>query len=264
MPAAAGEGVRGIVPVVNTLAPPAAAPINALLPAATAPNIDALRRQYSMAVAAGRSDAPVLLEQIKAALKPDPSELRTMQQLGYPLTPEGYREFRLAQMNVQDGALVPIVGPGGRPIYATRAQAAGQTPFTPAAVQVLGMGPQQGPAARGAAPAAPSAPAGKPPTPAQVAKDKRMEEARTALSKDIKTQLKYYSDLNDLGAMVTSAGPNASVAENVTAFARSTGVGQNVERALGTKAQTLRDNIKNTRQRLLCRLKMLPARLQAR
>lgn len=240
----------------NALAFAAPAPANALAPTApAAPNIDALRRQYGMAVAAGKPYAPVLLKQIEAALKPDPSELRTMRELGYSLTPEGYREFRLAQMNVQDGALVPIVGPDGRPRYATRAQAAGQIPFTPAAVQVLGMGPQQGPAARGAAPAAPSAPAGKPPTPAQVAKDKRMEEARTALSKDIETQLKYYSDLNDLGAMVTSAGPNASVAGNVTAFTRSTDVGQKVERALGTKAQTLRDNIKNTRQRLFMQIK---------
>jgi hypothetical protein len=88
----------------NTLAPPAAAPVNAMLAAQptapTAPNIDALRRQYGMAVAAGRSDAPVLLEQIKAALKPDPtpSELRTMQTLGYPMTQAGYASFRAAQM----------------------------------------------------------------------------------------------------------------------------------------------------------------------
>jgi hypothetical protein len=33
MPAAAGEGARGIVPAVNTLAPPAAAPVNAMLAA---------------------------------------------------------------------------------------------------------------------------------------------------------------------------------------------------------------------------------------
>jgi hypothetical protein len=59
----------------NTLAPPAAAPVNAMLAAQptapTAPNIDALRRQYGMAVAAGRSDAPVLLKQIEAALRGD-------------------------------------------------------------------------------------------------------------------------------------------------------------------------------------------------
>jgi hypothetical protein len=116
--------------------------------------------------------------------------------------------------------------------------------------------PQAAPAARGAARgAAPSVSAEKPPTPAQVAKDKRMEEARTALSKDIQTQLKYYNDLNNLSGMVTSAGPNASVAGNVTAFTRSTDVGQKIERALGTKAQTLRDNIKNTRQRLFMQIK---------
>jgi hypothetical protein len=59
----------------NTLAPPAAAPVNAMLAAQptapAAPNIDALRRQYGMAVAAGRSDAPVLLKQIEAALRGD-------------------------------------------------------------------------------------------------------------------------------------------------------------------------------------------------
>jgi len=56
----------------NTLAPPAAAPVNAMLaaqPAAPASDVNALRRQYSMAVAAGRSDAPVLLKQIEAALR---------------------------------------------------------------------------------------------------------------------------------------------------------------------------------------------------
>jgi hypothetical protein len=165
---APGGGMGAEMPLApaNALAPAAAAPVNAMVaaqPAAPASDVNALTRRYNMASRAGSPDAPVILEQIKAALKPDPSELRTMRELGYPLTPEGYREFRLAQMNVQDGAVVPIVGPDGRPTYATRAQAVGQTPFTPAAVQVLGMGPQQGPAARGAAPAA----EGKPLTRAQ-------------------------------------------------------------------------------------------------
>jgi len=104
MPLTRGAPANALAPATpapaNALAPPAAAPVNALSPAApTAPNIDALRRQYGMAVAAGRSDAPVLLEQIKVALKPDPtpSELRTMQTLGYPLTQEGFRAYRDAQ-----------------------------------------------------------------------------------------------------------------------------------------------------------------------
>jgi hypothetical protein len=74
---APGGGMGAEMPLAqaNTLAPPAAAPVNAMLAAQptapTAPNIDALRRQYGMAVAAGRSDAPVLLKQIEAALRGD-------------------------------------------------------------------------------------------------------------------------------------------------------------------------------------------------
>jgi hypothetical protein len=102
------------------------------------------------------------------------------------------------------------------------------------------------------APATPSATAEKPPTPAQVAKDKRMGEARQALSKDIETQLGYYQKLADIGAMTS---PTRSGVENVLAYARSSGPGQQLERAIGTDAQTLRDNIKNTRQRLFMQIK---------
>lgn len=142
----------------NALAPSEPAPANAMLAAQPAtppaginqlaaagavPNVDALRRQYNLAVKAGSPDAAVLLKQIEAALKPDPSELRTMQQLGYPLTQEGYASFRAAQMREQaPPALVPILQ-NGRPVLVPREQAVGQTPFSPAAVQVLGMGPQR-------------------------------------------------------------------------------------------------------------------------
>ena len=76
--------IREIAPGGGMGAEMPLAPANALAP---------------MAVAAGRPDAPVLLEQIKVALKPDPtpSELRTMQTLGYPLTQEGFRAYRDAQ-----------------------------------------------------------------------------------------------------------------------------------------------------------------------
>lgn len=109
--------------------------------------------------------------------------------------------------------------------------------------------PPAPPRAGAAASAAPSA---KPPTAAQVAKDKRMEEARQALSKDIETQLGYYKKLADIGAMTS---PTRTGAENVLAYARSSGLGQQLERAIGTDAQTLRDNIKNTRQRLFMQIK---------
>ena len=100
---APGGGMGAEMPLApaNALAPAAAAPVNAMVaaqPAAPASDVNALTRRYNMASMAGSPDAPVILEQIKAALKPDPSELRTMQQLGYPMTQEGYASFRAAQM----------------------------------------------------------------------------------------------------------------------------------------------------------------------
>jgi hypothetical protein len=135
----------------NALAPAAAAPANAMIaaqPAAPAPDVNALMRRYNLALRAGSPDAAVILKQVEAALKPDPSELRTMQSLGYPLTPAGYELFRKAQMKeAQEGAPVAVIGPDGKPTLVTRAQAVGRVPFTPAAVQVLGLGPQREPAA---------------------------------------------------------------------------------------------------------------------
>lgn len=110
-----------------------------------------------------------------------------------------------------------------------------------------------GPAARRAAgAAAPGAPAAKPPTAAQAARAEGQAQARQALSQDLRTVMGYYEKLASLGAMTS---PQRTVAENVLASARATGVGQEVERAAATQAQTLRDNISNSRQRLLVHIK---------
>lgn len=108
--------------------------------------------------------------------------------------------------------------------------------------------PARAPAARAAA--APGAPAVG--TPAQQAVAARQRTAQANLSQDIRTQLGYYEKLAEMGAMTS---PTRSVAENVAAFARSSGIGQQAERAIATEAQTLRDNIKNTRQRLFLQMK---------
>jgi hypothetical protein len=108
----------------------------------------------------------------------------------------------------------------------------------------------RGPAARGGA--APAAPSAKPPTAAQVAKTEAQVQARAALSKDLQTVLGYYTKLNDMGAMPSSETP---ISENILASARSTAAGQEVERFTATKAQTQRDNISNSRQRLLSHIK---------
>ena len=95
---------------VNALAPvaPAApAPVNALSPAAPpTPNIDALRRQYSMAVAAGRSDAPVLLKQIEAALRGEQAKTPKITVLGVAKgteTPVYFDEYTNQQFTIGAG-----------------------------------------------------------------------------------------------------------------------------------------------------------------
>lgn len=189
-PAAANALAPAAAPVTNAMVAPAAqlavppAGINQLASAGAGPNIDDLMVQYDLAAKAGHPRAPVILKQIEAALRADPSETRTMQQLGYPLTQEGYAAFRAAQMKTatpaepselrtmdalgyprtregyaafraaqmretqqQPPALVPILR-DGKPVLVPRDQAVGQTPFSPTAVQVLGMGPSaQAPAA---------------------------------------------------------------------------------------------------------------------
>lgn len=89
-------------------------------------------------------------------------------------------------------------------------------------------------------------------TPAQQATAARRERAQSNLSQDLKTQLGYYEELNKIGGMPS---PTRSTVENLAAYARSSGLGQEAERAIATRAQTLRDNIKNTRQRLFMQIK---------
>lgn len=107
-----------------------------------------------------------------------------------------------------------------------------------------------------AAPPAP-APAGRAAataggTPAQLAKAELQRAAQVKLSQDLQTQLGYYNELSKLGAMTS---PGQSVIDNAIAYARASGLGQAAERAAGTRAQTLRDNIANARQRILMHVK---------
>jgi hypothetical protein len=169
---------RGEPAPVNTLAPAAAPTVNAMAgggrtPAQIRAEIDTL--SMSNDPRAVRM-VQTLMKEYEASMRVDPSELRTMQALGYPLTPEGYRSFRGAQMRDQEGAPVAVLQ-NGRPVLVPRSQAIGQTPFSPTSVQVLGMGPGREPAARESAAAQP-----KPLTPVQAAarRDKVGKEFKSA------------------------------------------------------------------------------------
>lgn len=93
--------------------------------------------------------------------------------------------------------------------------------------------------------------AGAAPRPMTALQQQRLEEqgnARQTLSEELATVLGYYEGLEKQKAMVST---ERSVGENVMAAARATGVGQVAERAMGTQAQTLRDNIANAKFRLV-------------
>jgi len=89
-------------------------------------------------------------------------------------------------------------------------------------------------------------------TPAQQAKVQAQNQAKEMLSQELGTVLGYYEELNRMGAMVSPERPSVA---NVAAAARATGPGQTAERFLGTRAQTLRDNIANARLRLFNHVK---------
>ena len=91
------------------------------------------------------------------------------------------------------GAPVAVMGPNGRPVFVSREQAIGMTPFTPAAIKAMGGGA----AAPAAAPVAPAAPVGKPMTQLQQqAQRKAMAADRTSVknSQNVVGELEKLTD----------------------------------------------------------------------
>lgn len=167
----------------------------------------------------------------------------------YMSTPYGPFDPRTGEFKMPSA--LPARPPAPAPTAPIRLRP-GETLVSPAGEAITSMppAPPRVSAARGGA--APSAPGAKPPTAAQVAKTEAQAQARQALSQDLQTVLGYYNTLNEMGGMTS---PTRSIAENVLASARATGLGQEAERTVGTQAQTLRDNISNSRQRLLVHIK---------
>lgn len=215
-----------------------------------------------------RARLTALNPQFGAGLPPeyDEAQVKALAQQGMSLKDQIEAASGRAQyMSTPYGPFDPRTGEFKMPsALPARAPAPGATPPTPAApkppvgYRFTDSGNLEpipgGPAARkvAGAGAAPAAPGAKPPTAAQVAKTEAQAQARQALSQDLQTVLGYYNSLNKMGAMTS---PERSIGENVLASARATGLGQEAERTMATQAQTLRDNISNSRQRLLVHIK---------
>lgn len=156
--------IEGAPAPANALAPTAATaeapPANALAAprAAAAPTVSPQTqelmnriRRVSQLGEAGKPEAAILKMQlenqlrVEAAENATPSDLIMMKRLGFELTKEGLEQYRNTQRTPpQPQPLVPVLE-NGKPVLRTREQAAGQTPFTPATVQIMGLGPTKAP-----------------------------------------------------------------------------------------------------------------------
>lgn len=259
-------------PVANVLAaaPEAAAPVNVLAAAPAAPAVDAERQRLNALLnnrnKAIRDEARERLKALNAATprpivvggrllsptgqviyEPPPGSMTPAERF----VPVGPNVF-----NRETGQFLP--GPAREPALRQTPEARvkpaapirvrpGEVVISPETGQPIFTAP---PAPARAAAERGAAPAGG--TPAQLAKAEAQQAAQTKLSQDLQTQLGYYEELAKMGAM---SSPGRPVVANVLAYARSSGLGQEAERAAGTKAQTLRDNIANARQRILMHVK---------
>jgi hypothetical protein len=164
---------------------------------------------------------------------------------------------------VAPSAPVAVMGPDGKPQYVTREQAIGMTPFSPAAVKVMGGGAGAG-GGRGA-------PVGKAPPGYRFTSTGDLEAipggpaaaklGETAAKKDEgMTQASNILDsleaaYTDLEARKAIPSEKRNAVANTLASISASAPGQIAERTIGTKAQTQRDVIASSRLQLLNAIK---------
>jgi hypothetical protein len=140
-------------PPANALVAPRAAAAAAAAPVVSPQTQELMNRirRVSQLGEVGKPEAAILKMQLENQLRAEaaenasPSDLIMMKRLGFELTKEGLRQYRAAQSTPPPPQpLVPVLE-NGKPVLRTREQAAGQTPFTPATVQIMGLGPAKAP-----------------------------------------------------------------------------------------------------------------------
>ena len=157
-------------------------------------------------------------------------------------------------------APVAVLGPDGRPQFVTREQAIGMTPFSPAAVKVMGGGGGGRAAPVGKAPpgyrytptgdleAIPGGPAAAKLGEAAAKKDEGMTQASNILDS-------LEAAYTDLEARKAIPSEKRNAVANTLASISASAPGQIAERTIGTKAQTQRDVIASSRLQLLNAIK---------
>jgi hypothetical protein len=286
MPAAAGEGVRGIVPAVNTLAPPAAAPVNAMLaaqPAGRGRTPEQIRAEIDQLSMSSVSNDPrvvrmvqTLMKEYEAALKPDPSELRTMRELGYPLTQAGYASFRAAQM--KDSAPPSMVAEynfarspdgggfkGSYQDFVTARAAAGRAPAAPRQEPAPTLDTVVDPNnpnqmlridvrrySPGGSVGSPGVIGISGKEPGAAVRENKTEAGKTQLADDLENLRASFLVLDQKRAIPST---ERGVLSNIASATAASGVGQMLGRATGTTEQVEREVINSARTRLVNSIK---------
>jgi hypothetical protein len=297
-------------PVANAMLASAAVPA-AAVPDANAIRLRALEAQYRRIGNNPElaSEKALLLKQIEAALRGDQNRPMAVSRGQVVIDPRtGQQIFSAPETTTLSDRFVPVgnlvfdrqtqqyitpteaqltltrpqqarapvaVLQNGRPVYVSPEQAVGQTPFTPASVQVLGMGPGREPPAptitqiqdptdptrmitidarryQGGGVGTPGVIGASGKTPAATAAAMKKEEGATQ-AKDILDTLRTAYDTLDQARAVPSQQRNAL--SNALSYVAGTGVGQVAGRVVGTEAQTQRDIIASARNQMLNAIK---------
>jgi hypothetical protein len=192
-----------------------------------------------------------------AAAPATPADVAAMQALGFPLTQQGYEQFRAAQR--QERMLTPEeerqrirIAQASRPPAQPRAESPPsitqiQSPTDPTQMITVDARRYNGggvgsPGVIGASGKTPKAEA-----------DKIKQEQGASQAMDVLDTLKTaYSELDRMRAVPSE---QRSALSNIAAGTAATGVGQATGRLFGTKEQTQRDVITSSRNQLLMALK---------
>jgi hypothetical protein len=171
---------------------------------------------------------------------------------------------------VAPSAPVAVMGPDGRPQYVSREQAIGMTPFTPAAVKVMGggagAGAGAGGGARGGGGAMPKAPTGYrytptgdlepiPGGPVAAKQGEALNKQETGRTQAFDILDSLSDAYNELDRMKAIPSQQRGALSNVLSSVAASPVGQIAGRAAGTEAQTQRDIASSARLQLLAAVK---------
>jgi hypothetical protein len=240
----------------NAMATTPLAPVNAM---AATPDTANLRRQIDAAYALGTPQALAwaqarekeLAEMIKPQTAPD---AKLMQQLGYPLTPEGYQAFRDAQR--QERMLSPE-----EEKQKVRIAAASRAPVQPVAPTITQIVDPTNPNQmisidakryKGGGAGSPGVIGVSGKEPGAALRTNKVEQGKTQLADDLENLRASFETLDKLRAVPsTERGPLS----NVTSAIASSRVGQLTGQAFATEAQVERDVINSARSRLVNSIK---------